>query len=407
MSHTGARIAAPVSILGDLQPVLGTGLKALGAIIAQADINKFAKAKPFRSSVTAFASAAAREAACSTAHYGLSPRTVAKILRTSLGYSATYSDTEAACLAEIYEWDYARPRGIGNNEWFRQLDFDGYNHEAVASDGAWGNHGVTSAQVTTLRSASVSTSGSRANKNLAFTPSTTIGIFSNFSMQITDSSQGRWNWQQNMEIPIAAIDGGISGNNDWRLVLAVWLPTQGKWAFFPSRKNFYAILQESNMQNFFPDFATNPYAWSLIQAELGSTIKSYDCVPLIVQGMDFTTINGYFCPRAVQDATIAYCMPSGSKTMKVSISPSFVVYLTLSSTTGSGTITYTIRNSDTSNMHEAGCRLVIRTNGQVTSDTRQTYNVAAGGSVTVGPLPNNQTTVATLTLETQDGIPIS
>lgn len=382
----------------DLQQFFGVA-GGIGNIITHAAINKWAKNKPVRANTRIEITTAQRQAA----HYGLAPRTVSKILRTSLGYDASYYDTEAECLAEIDEWTYTRP-----NEYFRHLDFKGYNHDAVAPDGAWGNFGVTAAQIATLKAASVSTSGSRGGMNLAFSPNTNIGIFSLFSMQITDSSQGRWNWQQNMEIPIAAIDGGISANNDWRLVMAVWLPTQGKWAFFPSRKNFYAILQESNLQNFFPDFATNPYAWSLIQAEIGSSIKTYDCVPLIVQGIDFTMINGLFCPRAVQGATVAYCMPSGAKATTISITPSFVLYLSVIATTdsGAGTITYTISNSDTTKAHKAGCRLVIRVNGQITSDTRQEYNVNAGSSVTVGPMPYNQTTVATLTLESQDGVPI-
>lgn len=404
MAHSGNRITAPVRITQDLCPVLGTSRTGLGSIIVNAAINKWAKNKPVRlNKITAITASE-----LSSVHYGLQPLEVIKIVRTSLGYTGSGSDSEVDCLAEIADWTYNRPRGGSYSEWFRTLDFNGYNHDAVPSDGAWGNYGFTDTQIATFKGASVTATGSRADKNLAFSPNTNIGIYSNFSMQITDSSQGRWNWQQNMEIPIAGIDGGISQNNDWRLVMAVWLPTQSKWALFPARKNFYAILQESNLQNFFPDFGTNPYAWSLLQAEIGTATKKYDCVPLIMQNIDFTNINGLFCPRAVADATRAYCMPSGAKTLEISTSPSFIVYLSLTATTdsGAGTITYTLHNSDTANAHKAGCRLVIRVNGQITQDTRQEYNVYAGGNVTVGPMPYNQTTTATLTLETQDGTPI-
>lgn len=406
MAHSGNTISAPVRIIQDLCSVLGKEYKDIGQIVRYANVNKWAKAKPFVSPQNFFSSASARETARQTAHYGLNPVEVIKIVRTSLGYTGSGSDSEAACLAEITDWSYTKPSGTLGVQPFRLLDFNGYNHNAVPSDGAWSNYGFTDTQIATLKGATVSTSGSRASKNLAFSPNTNIGIYSNFSMQITDSSAGRWNWQQNMEIPIAGIDGGISQNNDWRLVMAVWLPTQSKWALFPARKNFYAILQETGFQNFFPDFGTNPYAWSLLQAEIGTATKKYDCVPLIMQNIDFTNINGLFCPRAVAGATRAYCMPSGAKTLEISTSPSFIVYLTLHETTGSGTITYTISNSDTLNAHVAGCRLVIRVNGQITSDTRQEYNVFAGSSVTVGPMPYNQTTTATLTLETQDGTPI-
>ena len=112
MSHNGTRITAPVQILGDLQPVLGTGYTGLGQIITNASINPFAYCKPFRSSVAAFANATARNAA-----RGGQDGT-GDGLTIPIGVSAT--------------WEYQRPRGIGNNEWFRALDFDGYEHAATA-----------------------------------------------------------------------------------------------------------------------------------------------------------------------------------------------------------------------------------------------------------------------------------
>lgn len=114
MSHSGTRISAPVEILGDLQPVLGTTLKNVMQIIQQAPINKWAFCKPFRDEANNYPSGGSRNAARGGqggAGDGLNiPNT---------GYTAT--------------WEYLRPTGGIGVSPGRVLDFvfDGYEHAST------------------------------------------------------------------------------------------------------------------------------------------------------------------------------------------------------------------------------------------------------------------------------------
>ena len=138
MSHSGTRITAPVQILGDLQPVLGTSYTGLGQIITNADINKLAKCKPFCNANTSFVAynghdAAywrdqARKGANVSGHPFPTPRADAGFYGLVFG-SLNTTSPETGFVAP--NWTYKRPTGgIGSatSEPFRALDFDGYSH---------------------------------------------------------------------------------------------------------------------------------------------------------------------------------------------------------------------------------------------------------------------------------------
>lgn len=115
MAHSGNVITAPVQLLGDLQPVLGTGVRSLGRLITVANIKPWAKYKPVRRNKVTPVTSTDREAA----HFGMS-------VQGSSG-TAPYG------LLDIYDgemnsWSYDRPRGASNEEWFRMLDSNGYTH---------------------------------------------------------------------------------------------------------------------------------------------------------------------------------------------------------------------------------------------------------------------------------------
>lgn len=101
--------------IGDLQTVFGTSRNDIGQIIVNENINKWAKFKPIR-------------------YNKLGILTDGERVEKNQGLVMTkyISPTE---FIGGYEDDYAylRPRGAGQTpqEWFRFLDFDGYNHEAV------------------------------------------------------------------------------------------------------------------------------------------------------------------------------------------------------------------------------------------------------------------------------------
>lgn len=109
---TVAGVTYGVSI-GDLQTVFGTARNDIGQIIVNEDINKWAKFKPLRSNK-------------------LGVLTDAERVELNQGLVMTKYTSPADFIAG-YENDYAylRPRGKATyNEWFRFLDFNGYNHLA-------------------------------------------------------------------------------------------------------------------------------------------------------------------------------------------------------------------------------------------------------------------------------------
>ncbi len=114
MSYSGNTISAPVSF-SDVQTVIGDASNTLSALCTSANINKWSKRKPIRSSsLTALTSFAG-----SDTHWGL---TVPTIAAPSASAPTQYAATS---------WTYNQPRGSANSEYYRLLDFDGYNHAAV------------------------------------------------------------------------------------------------------------------------------------------------------------------------------------------------------------------------------------------------------------------------------------
>lgn len=117
-------LTSPITI-SKLKTTFGTSYNKIGQICAYANINMWSKYKPFRSSSLCFASSSSRDSALASANQ-------------ALAMGSTYA-SPAACLAAAKSlgaggssWSYLRPRGLSYSEWYRLLDFDGYNHSAVA-----------------------------------------------------------------------------------------------------------------------------------------------------------------------------------------------------------------------------------------------------------------------------------
>lgn len=131
MAHSGTKITAPVQILGDLQPVLGTGYNGLGQIITTAAINKWSKYKPFRSTSPNFATndgsgtwLTDRKVAAEHAAYGFIENPSAQALKSQLPHVVWSNNALGHATYQYY-----RPNGTPY--WCRALDFDGYDHNAV------------------------------------------------------------------------------------------------------------------------------------------------------------------------------------------------------------------------------------------------------------------------------------
>lgn len=115
MAHSGTRITAPVRIIADLQPVLGTSRSELGDIITNATINKWAKCKPFPATANEYASDAARHTAMKNAGFAL---TIPMYAVGVFGQNSHYSEA----------WGYRKPTGTIGVAPFRDLDFKNYEH---------------------------------------------------------------------------------------------------------------------------------------------------------------------------------------------------------------------------------------------------------------------------------------
>lgn len=405
-----------MQILGDLQPVLGTAYNKLGDIITNANINKWAYHKPFRSSMTSFANDTEREAAMSAAKCGLNPNVaiLAKLAIKTWEYSGgASSDTKEQCIAEIHEWgDYQRPRGAAYNEWFRLLDFRNYEHAAIAPDGGYGNVSGSKADLDALAAATVTeTLVSVGGQQHRVWTSSKTAIFQSISLRVNAGSAGNINPTIYMELPITLLTDAIGTNANWRVCLAVWLASRSVWAIFPSRIDLYTYKNATSgtygTGDVLPNLGLNPSAAAVMVEEYGTGTRSWSVIPILVRDLGSVTSGGRFCPRVVQNSTLIYSMPSGSKEV-ITLTYNTArpqCYFTSTSSTGSGVRTYTIINHDTSRGHLLTYRRTITTSsGTTIEDVDLTFTAGQTQYINV---PQSQAASGQIDLLKQDGTLIS
>jgi len=133
MSHTSNRIYRDTQnnqgvCIADIQVVLGSPRNDIGGLITYGDINKWAKYKPVRSNKLGILTDSDRQQVM----WGLSIAA-----RTELGVYTTQGSFLYDLTHGLLAWDYLRPRGQSQSpkEWFRFLDFDGYNSECICPIG--------------------------------------------------------------------------------------------------------------------------------------------------------------------------------------------------------------------------------------------------------------------------------
>lgn len=419
MGHTGNHIFDPVSILGDLCPVIPTSLKSLEDICKYAPINKWSFKKSTRHSTKANIT----NAQIADSHCSLAVVPVTKILRTSIGWTGgSYSYTKAEGLAEIAEWTYNRPRGKSYSEPFRTRDFNGYNGDAIAPDGGWSTRSLTATELTKMGQLymEVKDTGTYTGTNFKLIPKESSSdsdsnpynalLYSGFKMRLDVQSGASIGDVTNMDIPIRYI---APLTEDWRLVLAVWIPnfgSSGGWGLFCGRMTINQGISEagagSNLMTVFPDFATNQFAGRLMQsyanAQGGFT---FDAVPLLVKNLRWKKeeVGGHpdtFYVYCVESDTEAYCMPSGQLAISVQAAGgSVVTYYQIIYTPQAGAVTGAIKNIDVAQhsfTYEVYQNGVLNTSGTVT--------LAGGEQRTVGGAPSGVN--LTIVVTAQDGQPV-
>ena len=419
MGHTGNRIFDPVSILGDLRPVIPTSLKTLEDICMSAPVNKWS----FKKSVRHSTKANITNAQIAESHCGLAPVPVTKILRSSIGWTGgTYNYTKAEGIAEIAEWAYNRPRGKNYSEPFRTRDFNGYNGDAIAPDAGWSNRSLTAAELTKMGQVymEVKNTGDYTGQNFKLIPKENASdsdsnpyndlLYSGFRMRLDVQSGASIGDVTNMDIPIRYI---APLTEDWRLVLAVWIPnfgSAGGWGLFCGRMTINQGISEagagSNLMTVYPDFATNQFAGRLMQSYANAQGGyAFDAVPLLVKNLRWKKeeVGGHpdtFFVYCAEDDTEAYCMPSGQLAVSVQAAGgSVITYYQVIYTPQSGAVTGAIKNIDVA-QHTFSYNVLQ--NGSISSTG--TVTLAGGETRTVGGAPSGVN--LSIVVTAQDGQPV-
>lgn len=125
MSWNGRKMTKPIGI-GEINSVVTYDSFDLGTLIAKGIIRPMAKYKPVRHSEIGILNESQRAS-------------------MRYGFGSALPQLPMSAAEPQNDWVYQRPRGIGNNEWYRALDFDGYVNDAchplvvkaeqIASDG--------------------------------------------------------------------------------------------------------------------------------------------------------------------------------------------------------------------------------------------------------------------------------
>lgn len=121
MANNNGVISKPVRQIADVKYVLGANVKGLGQLINSGLVNMWAKYKPVR---IPYKTTELTEADRASVNYGLSWTEYS---------SASDLMTAAHSLGQGgLAWAYLLPRGYNANysEWYRRLDFNGYDHGA-------------------------------------------------------------------------------------------------------------------------------------------------------------------------------------------------------------------------------------------------------------------------------------
>lgn len=416
------KITAPVD-MGDISTALGVDSLDLGTLCEADAVNKWSLRHPVRKDVLGEMT----DTDFKAVKCGLTPKGVAKLLTQSIGSSTSASSayTKDECLAEVSEWAYAKPRGGAYNEPYRMLDFDGYNHLAVAPDGGWAHKDISADTLAEMKGVAMAVTagndlfgdGNATAFNFKFTPQLNgveynKALYQTFAIRFGEASGEQIGNTCQMDIPlnyIASLDGY------WRIALAVWCPnfgSHGGWGFFASRMTIAQYIASGagsgdSLRNLMPDLASNPYVATIMQSYMTAQggYAEFTAVPLLIRNLGNTRINGQFCLMAVSGATSAYCMPSGADAIPLvcgEAQPEFIAHYYAYTKVTDGVIGAYVQNTDTEVNHTFGFK-VTTVIGGVPGEREGTQLVNAGRTVQVGGVPSQAGNAIYITVTSQDG----
>ena len=121
MAHNNGVISRPVNVIDDVAYVLGESSGDVGTLCTSSRINMWSKFKPVRNASKGVSTKAETLNIMKAAGYGFIMADGVALNSVNYTQLINYARTNRG------KWLYGAPRGAGNNEWFRLLDFEGYN----------------------------------------------------------------------------------------------------------------------------------------------------------------------------------------------------------------------------------------------------------------------------------------
>lgn len=318
--HNGNKITAPISLHGDVYPVLAIAPSGayydVAEVCRSGKINKWSFKKP--TNVTQMQELT--DAQIQQVHCGLTFKELPTLKKNCNGYYTTQiPSTQDAVLKEVVEWTYTLPVG-----YYRLTDFDGYNHAALPSDRDWNNYTFTRSELQTVVDSDASIA---KNTGESTTIDKSLKRMEQFSIRLSESGTNNQigSADDNMlPLAYAAGNGMISGEY-WRIAYAVYIGSQ--WYLFVGRK-VLSDMSVTDAQGYFPpDMSTNTRA---VNAMLNSGQSSFTMIPCLVRNAIIYNethptkgSQGYKMSYVqVNEGTVIFSMPSGAKSIKLNITSS-------------------------------------------------------------------------------------
>ena len=322
MSNSNGKITSPISLHGDVYPVLSIAPSGAYYDVAEAcksgKINKWSFKKPIR--YAQFPELT--DAQIMSVNCGLTPNDLGLLRRNCNGLNGVTGgdDSKADILAEVSEWNYMQP-----NEYYRLTDFDGYNHGALPSDKDWEDYSFQKSDLTAIENSDASVA---SMSGVNFTIDKSLKILTKFAMKITDGTGNYIGNANDDMLPLAyAAKGGVVSGEGWRIAYAVEIGSE--WFLFIGRKPLDASLSVTDTRNYCPpDMSSNTSAVKQLIAKVNSGIKTFTMIPCLVKNatMAFEANQSYpdrkISRVQVNADTLIYAMPSGAQSVRLSITTS-------------------------------------------------------------------------------------
>lgn len=322
MAHNNGKITSPISLHGDVYPVLAIAPSGAYYDVAEAcksgKINKWSFKKPIRYSQFPELT----DAQIMSVNCGLTPNDLGLLRRNCNGLNGVTGgdDSKADILAEVSEWNYLQP-----NEYYRLTDFDGYNHGALPSDKDWEDYSFQKSELTEIENSDASVA---SMSGVNFTIDKSLKILTKFAMKITDGTGNYIGNANDDMLPLAyAAKGGVVSGEGWRIAYAVEIGSE--WYLFIGRKPLDASLSVTDTKNYCPpDMSSNTSAVKQLIAKVNSGIKTFTMIPCLVKNatMAFEANQSYpdrkISRVQVNADTLIYAIPSGAQSVRLSITTS-------------------------------------------------------------------------------------